>query len=184
MTRVRGWLRGNVWALVVIVVLGTVSVWYAYAFDWANYQNHNPTRILDVPAGKQATYGDATFSLAEVSILKGDSPEGEQYGVVEGTDVVVVDVRATPPASGDPEDYLGCDIRLLAPSPQGEREWWPESFNPTSYPDGDPDVFGCNVAGGSAYTYRQFFVVPADAADDPTVSVTIRELLPLVLHLH
>jgi hypothetical protein len=178
------WVRANLRVLIVLVVLAAASIWYAFAFDWSDYQDSNPTRILDVPDGKQATLGPGTFSLSEVDVLEGDSPAGSGYGVAEGTDVVVVDVRVTPGHDPDPDAYLGCDVRLLAPSPDGERTWWPESFNPTTYPDGDPDVFGCNVARGTAFTYRQFFVVPAGGADDHTVEVTIPAELPRVLHLH
>lgn len=183
MKRVRGWLRSNVWALVVIVVCGAASVWYSFAFDWARFQNGNPTQIIDVPSGKQATYAGGTFSLAGLTILKGDSPEGRTYDVLEGTDVVVVDVRVTPRENGDPDDYISCDVRLDAPSPEGVREWWPHS-NPTTYSDGDPDVFGCDFSSGSTFTYRQFFQVPTGAADDPTVVIFALGELPLALHLH
>ena len=178
------WLRANARVLGVLAVLAAASIWFAFAFDWTHYQNSHPTSIIDVPDGKQATLGPGTFSLGGAVVLAGDSPEGRTYGVAEGTDVVVVDVRVTPGHDADPDAHLGCDVRLLAPSPDGERRWWAESFNPTTYPDGDPEVFGCDVARGEAFTYRQFFVVPAGGADDSTVEIRILEELPRVLHLH
>jgi hypothetical protein len=178
------WLKSNRWVLIALVVLAAASAWYSFAFDWTRYQDGNPTRILDVPEGKQATYGGGIFSLDDLTVLPGDSPEGEQYGVADGTDLVVVDLNVTPREGGDPEDFVQCEVRLLAPSPDGEREWWPESFNPTTFPDGDPDVFSCNIAGGPAYVYREFFVVPAGGAADAVVQVTLMEELPLALRLH
>ena len=185
MTPARRWFRSNVWALVVLVPLIVGSVWFSFSTDWADFQDGNPTRILDVPSGKQATYGGGTFYLEQLRVIAGDSQEGKTYGVVDGTDVVVVDVHVTPIEGGDSDDSIGCDVHLMAPFGSGSREWWPESSNPTTFPDGDPDVFGCDIAGGPDYTYREFFVVPAGAADvAPIVQVTILKELPLALHLH
>lgn len=184
MTRVRTWLKAHRWSLAALLVLATASVWYSLAFDWTGYQDSRATRILDVPSGKQATYGGGVFSVHELRVLAGDSDEGRSYGVAEGTDVVVVDLNITPREDGDPEDYVQCELRLRAPSPDGEREWWPETINPTSFPLGDPDVFSCNIAGGDPYVYRVFFVVPSGGAEGAYVQVTLTEELPLALHLH
>lgn len=185
MTTVGSWAKANRWALVAVAVLGAASVWWSFAWDWAGYQSHRPTQIVDVPRDKQATYSGAVFSIADVDVLEGDSSQGARYGVAEGTDVVVVDLSVTPREGGDPEDTLLCEVRLQAPSSAGTREWWPESSNPTSYPDGDPDVFGCNIAGGPRYELREFFVVPAGGADsDAMLQVTLLEELPLALRLH
>jgi hypothetical protein len=184
MTRIRSWVRANVWALIIIAIAGAASVWYSFAFDYARVQNNSPTSIVDVPNGTDAVYDGGRFSLSGLRVLTGDSAEGQHYGVVEGTDVVVVDVHVTPREDGDPDGFVECELHLLAPSPEGEREWWADSSNPTTYPDGNPDVFSCNYAGGDGYTYRAFFTVPAGGADDPTVLLFNLEALPLALHLH
>lgn len=184
MTAVRGWLRRNLWALVALAVLATVSIWYAFTIDWQQYQDGRPTSIIDVPRGKQALYGGARFSIQDMTVLAGDSDDGRQYDVTEGTDVVVLDMSVTPPDGGDPDAYLGCDVKFIAPSPDGERTWWETSTNPTSYPEPAEPVFGCNAAGGPPFIYRTYFVVPAGGAEDGAVLVTIQEELPLALHLH
>jgi hypothetical protein len=170
--------------LVVLVILATASIWYAFTIDWQQYQDGNPTRLLDVPRGESAEYGGGTFAIDELTVVAGDSSEGREYEVTAGTDLVVVDLSVTPRADGDPDGYVSCDVRFAAPSSDGERIWWPESSNPTSYPESESEAFGCNIAGGPAYVYRQYFVVPSGGATDGAVQITIQEELPLALRLH
>jgi hypothetical protein len=183
-TPVVRWLRGNLWALIALAVLATASIWYAFAFDWQSYQDGRPTQPIEVPAGAEGELGGGDFAIERLTVLAGDSDEGRRYDVTEGTDVVVVDLRITPRPDGDPDDFIGCDVRLRAPSPDGEREWWPETSNPTTYPEPEPEAYGCDIAAGPAYTYRQYFVVPAGGAEDGVVQITIREELPRALRLH
>jgi hypothetical protein len=181
---VLGWGRANAWALIALAVLAAASVWYAFAFDWQRYQSSNPTQPVEVASGSEAELAGGVFAIEEIRLLVGDSDEGRRYEVTEGTDVVVLDLRVTPRADGDPDDYVGCEIRYRAPSPAGEREWWPETSNPTTFPEPEPEAFGCDIAAGQAYTYRQYFVVPAGGADNGVVQITIQEELPRVLRLH
>jgi hypothetical protein len=183
-TAVRKWLRRNVWALAALAALMTTSIWYAFTIDWQQYQDGRPTSVIDVPRDKEAIYGGVAFSIKGVVVLEGDSADSTRYEVTPGTDVVVVDLSVTPPAGGDPDDYIGCDVKFIAPSPEGDRTWWASSSNPTTYPDPEDQVFGCNVAGGPAFVYRTYFVVPAGGAKDGAVLVTLLEELPLALHLH
>jgi hypothetical protein len=184
MSRVRTWLRANLWALVALAVLATASSWYAFAFDWQGYRDGNPTQPIEVASGGEAVYGGGTFVIEQLTVLAGDSADGRRYDVTEGTDVVIVDLGVTPRPDGDPDGFVDCDVRLLAPSPDGEREWWPESFNPTTMPEPETESFSCNIAGGPAFTYRQYFVVPADGATDAVVQITLPEELPRALRLH
>lgn len=184
MRRVLRWGRANAWALIALAVLATASVWYAFAFDWQRYQNSNPTRPIEVPAGADGELGGGVFAIERVTLLAGDSDGGRRYDVARGTDVLVLDLRVTPRAGGDPDDFIGCEIRYRAPSPDGEREWWPETSNPTTFPEPEPEAFGCDIAAGPAYTYRQYFVVPAGGAAGGVVQITVREELPRALRLH
>lgn len=179
-----GWFRANRWALLAVAVLGAGSVAYSFAFDWANYQDNQPSQAVDVPRGESAAYGSGSIALEDVTVLAGDSPEGRQYGVAEGTDVVVVDLRITPDPKGSEDEYATCDIYLRAPSPEGEREWWDTSFNPTTYPEPADNGFGCNLGYGPPYDLRTYFVVPAGGAADSYVLVSSLELLPRALRLH
>lgn len=178
------WLRANARALAVLAVLATASIWYSFTIDWQQYQDGNPTRLVDVPRGEAAEYGGGEFAIDELTVVAGDSADGRRYGVAEGTDLVVLDLTITPDPDGDDEDYVGCDIRFAAPSPDGERIWWPTSSNPTSYPEPEESTFGCNVASGPEYVYRQYFVVPAGGATDGAVQITIWDELPRALRLH
>lgn len=183
MSRVTRWLRSNLRVLIVLAVLATASVWYSFTIDWQQYQDGNPTQLLDVPRGEEFEYGGGTFAVDDLIVVAGASSEGREYGVDEGTDLVVLDLAVTPREDGDPDDYVGCDIRFAAPSTDGERIWWPSS-KPTSYPEPEPTAFGCDVASGDPYVYRQYFVVPAGGAADGAVQITIQEELPRALRLH
>jgi hypothetical protein len=185
MSGVRTWLRGNRWTLIALVVLAAASVWWSLRWDWQEYQDNTPTKVIDVARGDVAAYDGGTFSLYDLVVLEGDTERGRQYGVLEGTDVVVADIEITPRPGGDPDDFVSCDIDLLAPSPQGQREWRPEVSDPTTYGPGYSGATGCNISGGPSYILRQYYVIPAGGADvDPTLQVTILEAIPLTLHLH
>jgi hypothetical protein len=181
---VSAWFRSNRWALLAVVLLGAASVAYSFAFDWVNYQNYQPSQATDVARGEPGVLGNGTIVLDSVTILSGDSAEGRQYGVTEGTDVVVADLRITPDPNGSEDDYVSCDIYLRAPSPDGEREWWDTSFNPTTYPEPADNGYGCNLASGPAYDLRTYFVVPAGGAAGGYLLVSSLELLPKALRLH
>jgi hypothetical protein len=178
-------VRANGWALGALAVLTAASVWWSFAWDWTSYQQHRPSQAVDVPPGGQARLGPADFALKRLVVLEGDSAQGRAFGVQPGTDVVVADLVVTPAMRRGVDDTRLCELRLLAPSPDGEREWWPATSNPTTFPEGDPGVYGCDIAGGSSYLLREFFVVPADGADgDAVLLVTVREELPRALRLH
>lgn len=177
-----GWLRRNLWALIAFAVLATASVGYAFAFDWQRYQDRNPTQPVLVPRGESADYGGIAFALEEFTLLEGDSADGRRYGVAEGTDVVIAVVRITPDPEGDPEGYVSCEFRLRAPSPEGEREWWPESGNPTTLPEPETEGYGC-LAGGPDYVLRSYYVVPAGGAEGSNLQVTVPGELPRALRL-
>lgn len=180
----RGWFRSNALALVAVGVFGTGAVLYSFAFDWQNYQNLNPTQAVDVARGEIGELGPGTFELTDLVVLEGDSDDGRRYGVDEGTDVVVADIRITPDPDGDAEAYLMCDLYFHAPSPDGEREWWASSINPTTYPEPETTGYGCNIGSGPAYDLRLYYTVPAGGAEDGWVLVSSSEELPRALRLH
>lgn len=184
MTRFRVWVRRNVWTIVALAVLGTASVVYAFAFDWRDHQNRNPTQPVDVPRGEVGTLGAATFQVEEIVYLEGDSDDGRRYGVAEGTDVLIAGVRVTPDPEGTEDDYVICDIYLHAPSPDGEREWWASTSNPTSYPGGEDNPFSCQMGYGPEYLIRLYYTVPAGGAEGGYLQVTSPEELPRALRLY
>lgn len=178
------WWRRNLVALIAVVVLGTGAVLFAFAYDWQSYQNANPTQPVDIARGGSGELAGGTFSIGALEVLPGDTDDGRRHGITPGTDVVVLDLDITPRPDGDPDDYVLCEIRLRAPSPAGEREWWPQTFNPTTYPEPEAEGYGCDVAGGDPYRLRQYFVVPAGGAEGAHVLVTVLEELPRALRLH
>ena len=184
MTGVRRWLRSNTWSLLAIAVFGTGAVLYSFAFDWQNYQSHQPHEAVDVPRGEVGTLGAGTFELTDLVVLEGDSDDGRRYGVDDGTDVVIVDLHITPDPEGTEDDYLGCDTVFQAPSPVGQREWWASTSNPTSYPAPEVEAYGCNFGGGPPHNLRLYFTVPAGGADGGWVLVSLPEELPRALRLH
>lgn len=184
MKRVAGWFRARVGAIVALVVLGGVSIGYSFTIDWQQYLDSRPIQHIEVPRGEQAAYAGGTFAIDDLVVIVGDSADGQRYDVTPGTDLVVLDLAITPDPDGDPDGFVGCDIRFEAPSPDGEREWWPEVSNPSTYPDPADPAFGCDVGSGPAYEYRQYFVVPAGGATDGVVQITNWEVLPRALRLH
>jgi len=182
-TGFRRWLRANLWALVAVAALGTASAVYAFGFDWRDYQERNPTQPIEIARGDTGELGAARFVIDDVIVLEGDSADGRRYGVTAGTDVVVADLRITPDPEGGEDDYAFCDVVYRAPSPDGEREWWPQTTNPTSYPDPGESAFGCQVGFGPEYRIRMYFTVPAGAAEGGYVQVTTPEELPRALRL-
>jgi hypothetical protein len=183
-TGLRRWFRSNAWALLAVAVLGTGAVLYSFAFDWQNFQNRRPHEAVDVPRGEEGVLGVGTFALTDLIVLEGDSDDGRRYGVDEGTDVVIAALRITPDPEGSVDDYVTCDTWFHAPSPDGEREWWASSSNPTSYPEPEVEAYGCNVGGGPEYDLRLYFTVPAGGAEDGFVLVSLPEELPRALRLH
>jgi hypothetical protein len=181
---VRRWFRSNAWALLAVAVLGTGAALYSFAFDWQNYQNNNPTQPVDVARGEVGVLGAGTFELSDLVVLEGDSDEGRRYGVDEGTDVVVADIRITPDPEGVADAYETCDLYFHAPSADGEREWWASSSNPTTYPEPEATGYGCNIGSGPAYELRLYYTVPAGGADDGWVLVSSSAELPRALRLH
>lgn len=184
MSRFRGWARRNLWTSVALVVLGTASVVYAFAFDWREYQERTPTQPVDVPRGEVGTLGAARFQVEEIVYLEGDSDEGRRYGVAEGTDVLIADVRVTPDPAGTENDYVICDIYLHAPSPDGEREWWGSTSNPTSYPGDELNPFSCQMGYGPEYVIQLYYTVPAGGAVGGYLQVTSPEEIPRALRLY
>jgi hypothetical protein len=183
-TGFRAWLRRNLWTVIALAVLGTASTLYAFAFDWRAYQDRRPTQPVDVARGDTGTLGAATFRLLDVVYLQGDSDGGRRYDVAEGTDVLIADVEVTPDPGGTDEDYVICDIYLHAPSPDGEREWWSTTTNPTTYPEPESNPFSCQMGYGPAYTIRLYFTVPVGGAEGGYLSVTSPEELPRALRLY
>jgi hypothetical protein len=183
-TGLRGWFRSNAWALLAVAVLGTGAVLYSFAFDWQNFRNREPHEAVDIPRGEEGQLAGGTFALTDLVVLEGDSDDGRQYGVDEGTDVVVADLRITPDPEGSVDDYVTCDIWFHAPSPDGEREWWASSSNPTTYPEPEVEAYNCNIGGGPAYDLRLYFTVPAGGAEDGFLLVSLLEELPRALRLH
>ena len=174
-----------------LAVLVAASIGWAFAWDWQNYQRYSPTAVVDVPRDKQSTIDGVAFSLADLTVIEGDSAEGRRYDIAEGTDIVVADLRVTPRDAREPGEYNNCEAVYRAPSPDGEREWRPALSGATTYPDqADDDVFGCqvvagdDVVAGEPYVWRQLFSVPAGGAADGYLEVTIPSELPLALHLH
>lgn len=184
MTGLRRWFRSQAWALLAIAVLGTGAVLYSFAFDWQHHQDLNPTQPVDVARGEVGVLGAGTFELTELVVIEGDSDDGRRYGVDEGTDVVIADVHITPDPDGAEEDYVVCDLYFHAPSPDGEREWWASSYNPTTYPEPEDNGYGCNIGSGAAYNLRFYYTLPAGGAEGGFVLVSSPESLPRVLRLH
>lgn len=178
-------LRKNRWTLVALVVLVAVSVWWSFRWDWQHVQDSNPTKVTDVARGDHGEFLGADVTLLGLKVLAGDSPEGRAYGVAEGTDVVIADLRIDPRPAKKPDDFDSCDVVLHAPSPDGEREWGTEVSNPTTYPGTTEGAVSCNLVGDAPYVLRNYFVVPGGGADvDPYVQITVLAELPRALHLH
>ena len=104
--------------------------------------------------------------------------------VAPGTDVLIADVEVTPDPAGSEDDYVICDLYLHAPSPDGERGWWPTTINPTTYPEPESNPFSCQMGYGPAYTMRLYYTVPAGGAEGGYLSVTSPEELPRALRLY
>lgn len=175
------WWRRSRWGLLALAVLVPASLAAALSVDAVEYWNGSPRTAVEVPAGQTASFQGAQLRVLESWTATADSPEGQEYGVPEGTALVSVTFELD--ASAASEEF-GCRTVLL--EQRGDRRWTSSYGGGTDYwpgrdlPEDVPTT--CSYAE-TAFPFEEVFLVPEDAVGHLVVEVVTPAELPRVFHL-
>jgi hypothetical protein len=161
------WLRREAPALVVVVVLGAVAVWWTLRLDWWPYQDTLPSAAT-VGVGGAARLESASFTVTGTRVVPGGSDAGRRLEVADDATLVVVSLEVTPDAD-DPLD--SCELALVDGGAQGPR-WRPASFTDTTYSPPDRFESYCDAELTAPYALQELFVVPSAVAGRVDLEIT------------
>lgn len=182
------WVRSHRWALIALVVLIPATVLAALSVVWFDYTDTHTQNPTPIPSGEAGTWvvtrpSDATplaapptakLSLTSYEVVSWDSDTGKDVGLLEGTEAVSAIIHVD--ARSLPDDSYSCYARLLAPSPEGDREWDTASSEIDYYPSGDLHA-NCDLSDGSEFEWEAVFVVPEGVGEN--ARLVIRDGSPL-----
>ena len=179
---VRRWLRRNRVGLVATALLLPAALLASLSVSWFDYQGRQGVDAVEVDRGETGEYLGASFRLLALESYAAGTPEGERYGVAEGTELVVarLEVRPGPaPAEGEP---TRCTVDAVEPRPGGDRVWIAKWDSETDYPEDRDAEMSCAL-DGEPYVLEQFFLVAPGAGSKVLVQISAFGELPRVLRL-
>jgi hypothetical protein len=199
------WLKSHRWGVIALAVLIPASLLAAMSISWFRYTDSRSQHPVTVASGETGTYladrpspddllpgqtptpdptpqasidpADLTaeISLSSYSIVGWDTDTGRDVGLLEGTEAVSAIIHVD--ARGLPLDTFGCDASLLAPGPEGDREW-PAGFTDLNYFPGGDLKSSCDLESGDEFDWEAVFVVPEGVGDTARLVITDGALIP------
>lgn len=170
------WLKSNRWYLITIAVVGTFAMLAAMSTDWFAYEERVNGRPIPVAAGQTVDYAGAAWTLEESFVVPAASPAGKSAELIEGTELVVVNVRVNPSGVGDVAPT--CTLKLK--DRDGIRTWNQARGSDVSV---EIDAGATDYCSSDVETYllQAMFIVPEGAGEEATLLITTWEEAPRLL---
>jgi len=168
----RSWWRSNAVALAALVVVLPATVAVTTVNEWSASASGQPSMVVAVEPGGQASYSGATWSDARLA----PRSDGSDLGIPPGTKLLVVTIDV----DFEPGDPPSCTLTLSETTGQ-QRRWrsadsdlvdWTTTEGTTSY---------CPSDAIGPYTVEVPFVLPDDAREPFTIDVVDGDQLPRFL---
>ena len=167
-----GWLRRNHRALLAVLVLLPATLGIMFANQWLGYFDEWPSRPVPAAAGETIEYGNARWSVEASDRVLGDSAAGRERDLPTGTDLLVVTVAVDPTGTGPDGKPDLCSARLEESGGQHATRTW-SNQGPISLDGPGPERTSCSSKLTTPYTFDAEFVVPAEAGESSSLSVSI-----------
>lgn len=171
------WWKTHRWYLIAIAVLGPIALLAAMSTDWFRYEERVNARPVVVAQGETVDYASAAWTLEESMVISADSQAGKKADLLEGTELVVANVRVNP--SGVDGVGPACAVRLE--DHEGQRTWDRATASDVSVETDPGATDHCSRDDVETYLLQVMFLVPEGAGDGAHLFVESEEELPRTL---
>ncbi|MCS5729199.1 hypothetical protein N1031_05440 [Herbiconiux moechotypicola] len=182
----KGWWRRNAVGLVALAVLAPATVGVMFSTEFGGYISGRPSAPIEVAAEATADFAGASWSLESVRRIAADDPAGQEAGLPEGTDLVVVTTRVEPGELDEEGRSPGCIVRLDELDGAGGavlRTWSDSAFSAIDHDTADDSSSYCDTELTTPYRLESIFLVPSDAGEHLALQVQVAAELPRYLHV-